>query len=251
MKGEKYIGKTFINRQNSSFTVIEYINTDNICIIFNDNGIIKNTSSRIIDKGGPIDPMKPSVYNIGYIGYGKYNAIVKGVRTREYDTWHDMLRRCYDEKISSKHTTYLECEVCKEWHNFQNFAEWYNNNFYQIKNHRMNLDKDILLKGNKIYCPERCVFVDDRINKLFIKSNKTRGELPIGVKRISKNSYYAYSGDSKIGWITKPLSSIEEAFNMYKDSKEKVIKSVAEEYKNLIPYKLYIAMINYQVEITD
>lgn len=251
MKGEKYLNKTFINRQGCKFRVIEYINTSNIRIIFDDYNITKNTSSSVIKNGGPINPMYPNVYGVGYLGIGKYVAIDNGIRMRSYDTWHDMLRRCYDKKISQKHSTYSSCVVCEEWHNYQIFAKWYDENYYEIDNHRMNLDKDILVKGNKVYSPDTCVFVDDRINKLFTKSDKIRGDLPIGVRRISPYSFYACSGIKEHGWISKPYYSAEEAFVAYKESKEQVIRQVAEEYKDKIPEKLYFALLNYKVEITD
>lgn len=42
------------------------------------------------------------------------------------------------------------------------------------------LDKDILVAGNKIYSPETCLFVPNRINSLLIRGVKT-GPLPLGV----------------------------------------------------------------------
>lgn len=92
-----------------------------------------------------------------------------------------MMRRCYDPKYHEKEPTYKGCEVCKEWLNFQMFAEWYYKNHYEIEGQRICLDKDILLKGNKIYSADTCIFVPHRINSLFVKSYKLRGELPIGV----------------------------------------------------------------------
>ena len=43
----------------------------------------------------------------------------------------------------------------------------------------------------------------------------------------------------------------EEAFQAYKQFKENYIKQVADEYKELIPEKLYNAMYEYEVEIED
>lgn len=43
------------------------------------------------------------------------------------------------------------------------------------------LDKDILHRGNKIYSPEYCVFVDSNINNLFINSPSRKGNCPLGV----------------------------------------------------------------------
>ena len=87
-----------------------------------------------------------------------------------------MLRRCYDEKLHKKYPTYIDCKVCEEWLNFQNFAKWYYNNYYEIENEKICLDKDILHKGNKIYSPDNCVFVPNNINVLFVKSDKSRGD---------------------------------------------------------------------------
>ena len=120
----------------------------------------------------------------------------------------------------------------------------------------MALDKDILVKGNKIYSPETCVFVPQNINTLFTKRNKVRGEYPIGVSFYKNtNKYLAQcniliNGKSqykKLGYY----NNIEDAFNAYKESKEANIKQVADYYKDNIPNKLYEAMYNYEVEITD
>ena len=113
------------------------------------------------------------------------------------------------------------------------------------------MDKDILIKGNKIYSSETCVFVPERINLLFIKNDRIRGDLPIGVsydgnryKSQCKNGTHKYI---RLGTYDTP----EEAFQIYKQYKENVIKDVANEYKGKIPEKLYNALMNYKVEITD
>ena len=114
----------------------------------------------------------------------------------------------------------------------------------------MELDKDILYKGNKVYSPDTCVFVPQGINSLFVKANKLRGDLPIGVSR-NRNSLIVslseYGKQKTIYGFNNPT----EAFNTYKKHKEKYIREVAEKYKPHIPTKLHEAMLNYQVEITD
>ena len=124
----------------------------------------------------------------------------------------------------------------------------------------MNLDKDILKKGNKIYSPDTCVYTPQKINTLFIKSDALRGDFPIGVTRNGKKGYsatcYAHSGindkmENKVGEYLGTFRTPEEAFYAYKTFKEVYIKQIAEEYKPYIPEKLYNAMYNYEVEITD
>ena len=167
-----------------------------------------------------------------------------------------MLKRCYSGEYQKKEPTYKDCTVCKEWLNYSNFKKWYDDNYYEIDGEQMALDKDILVKGNKIYSPETCVFVPQNINNLFIKSNKIRGKYPIGVTfNKNKNKYQAYcsmlingkSQQKTLGYY----NNIEEAFNAYKQFKEADIKQMADYYKENIPDKLYEAMYNYKVEITD
>ena len=86
--------------------------------------------------------------------------------------WGNMLKRCYSEKHRAKNITYEECYVNEQWHNFQQFAEWFDNNYYEIPGEKMCLDKDILIKGNKEYGPETCCFVHHIINQVMNSLNK-------------------------------------------------------------------------------
>ena len=51
---------------------------------------------------------------------------------------------------------------------------------------KMCLDKDILIKGNKIYSQDTCIFVPKAINSLFTNRKRFRGEYPIGVYKGKK-----------------------------------------------------------------
>ena len=214
------------------------------------NWVMKHATYGNFNKGQIKCPYEPRVYNKGYIGEGEYKCRKNGKYNKCYKTWHSMLQRCYDVNHHSKFATYKNCEVCPEWLNFQNFAKWYYENYYEIENERICLDKDILIKGNKIYSSNTCIFVPERINLLFIKSNSIRGELPIGVRYKKRNNKYeAYCGREHIYLGTYDTS--DEAFYSYKNFKEAQIKEIAKEYEELIPRKLYEAMINYKVEIID
>jgi hypothetical protein len=196
-----------------------------------------------------------TVYGIGYIGKGKYKSKENGKNTHQYMTWREMIRRCYSEKYHERCPTYKGCSVAEEWHCFQNFAEWYDQNYYQIEGEVTHLDKDIIVKGNRVYSPNTCVFVPQKINVLFIKNNIRRGDLPIGVSLKKSSKKLPYVVVFSIG-IGKTITigcygTPEEAFNSYKELKEKHIKEVANEYKNKIPILLYDALIKYEVEIND
>ena len=102
-----------------------------------------------------------------------------------YETWTSMLKRCYSEKTQLKNPTYKGCTVRDEWFIFSNFKAWMEQQDWEGKE----LDKDLLKEGNKIYCPEWCIFVDSKINSFVIDCGAIRGNHMIGVtlnKRVGK-----------------------------------------------------------------
>jgi hypothetical protein len=183
--------------------------------------------------------METKTKNPFFNSKGKYKT-----ETKIYNIWDFLMKRCYSQK--EKYPAYKDCYVCNEWLDFQIFAEWYENNYID----NFHLDKDILIKNNKIYSPETCCFVPKEINFLFIKGKTRRGDLPIGVRKHGNNyqvSLRKFSQQFTLG----TYNTIEEAFKIYKIEKEKYIKEVAEIWKHKIPEKVYKIMINYQVEIID
>ena len=165
------IGETKISRFGSKMTIIEYNRNMDIWIKFED-GYKTHTNYPAFQKGYVKNPYDKSVFGIGYFGEGKYTAKLNNKATSCYTLWHNMLRRCYVLKDMHTHPTYENCTVCEEWLNFQNFATWYEENFYQITNEKMAIDKDIVIKGNKIYSPETCVFVSQRINNFHLRRGR-------------------------------------------------------------------------------
>lgn len=101
----------------------------------------------------------------------------KKVKCPFYQTWSNMLRRCYHQKEQERYPTYKGCSVCNEWLVFSNFKSWMDSQYWYM----MQLDKDLLVKGNKIYSPETCVFVSGQLNSFTTESSSTRGCYPIGV----------------------------------------------------------------------
>ena len=246
-------GEENINNFGSRMIITKYNNARDIDVYFPEYEYTINHVYYGDFKKGRIKCLyEPRVYGKGYIGEGKYKTIEHGKKTKCYDVWVHMLQRCYDNKYKEKHPTYKGCEVCTEWHNFQNFGDWYSDNCYTVGDEVMCLDKDILFKGNKIYNSQNCVFVPQNINKLFTKCNKSRGDLPIGVTYCKRDG--VYMSQCNFGNKLKYLGSfdnLQEAFYVYKEYKEKYIKEVADKYREYIPKNLYEAMYNYKVEIDD
>lgn len=248
------LGEESNNKFGSSIKIVGYRRYDDIDIYFPEyNWTYYNTDYNSFKRGSVKCPYEPRIFNVGYIGEGVYKTRANGIKTRSYAVWYDMIKRCYDEVHRNEFISYMECYVCDEWLNYQNFAEWYEYNYYEIDDETVHLDKDILVKGNNCYSPETCVFVPKTINNLILKRDRYRGDTPLGVWYDStRNNYKAYccNGHGKNITIGR-YSTIDEAFYAYKQYKESIIKSIADEYKDFIPYTLYNALYNYIIDIND
>ena len=168
------------------------------------------------------------VYGVGIndSGIPTYHMI-DGKKTQcpFYKRWVNILERCYSEKWHKKYPTYKDCSVCDEWLFFSAFKLWMVAQDWEGNQ----IDKDILLPGNKIYGPEECIFVSGKVNSLLIDCGSARGNYPIGVtfnKRTGKFISRCMRNGKKVG-----IGSYDdelEASKAYKSFKYKVINEVAE-----------------------
>lgn len=205
----------------------------------------KHCTSANWKKGSIKNPFDKTIFNIGYLGVGEYKAKENGKPTLPYSIWLHMIERCYAEHKQDEHPAYYGIsECCKEWLNYQVFAEWYMNNRYEI-DERLDLDKDIMFPGNKIYSPYHCLLVPHRINLMFTNKKNNRG-LPNGI-------YHEVSGYSS-RYNTEELgiySTLESAYDVYAKRKKEEIIKVANKYKEIIPDEVYQALLNYEVLIEN
>ena len=238
--------ETIINNRKAK--IIEIFSYDNITVEFEDGVILKNRNYNSFRQKSLKHPYDKNTYGVGYIGEEYYGRTKEDIRC--YKTWQSMLERCYSEKYKNKYPTYKNCTVSESWLNFQNYASWHDDNYYEVEGERTELDKDILIKGNKIYSSDTCIFVPRAINSLIIKSDKMRGNYPIGIT-YRNNKYIARCNVNGNRIFLGTYKTLEEAFKTYKQYKENLIKEIANKYKNQIPDKLYRALLNYEVEITD
>ena len=110
--------------------------------------------------------------------YAKVNNKYKIVwRCPLYRAWESMIKRCYSEKYHQTKPTYSGCSVCDEWLTFSNFKSWMEKQDWKDQE----LDKDLLVEGNKTYSPATCLFVDRKINTFVTDGGARRGEYMIGV----------------------------------------------------------------------
>lgn len=91
-----------------------------------------------------------------------------------YARWKALIYRCGNPKFP----TYVDKSVCEEWKNFENFQTWSHSFVFD----GMELDKDIILSGNVLYCPENCSYVPKWLNLVLVDSGASRGDYPLGVR---------------------------------------------------------------------
>lgn len=141
-----------------------------------------------------------------------------------YARWTNMINRCYSANFHIKNPTYSGCSVSREWLLFSVFKAWMEIQDWQGKQ----LDKDIIVNGNKVYSPELCLFVSAEVNSLLTDSAKIRGAFPVGVSYIKSTGKYLSSVSLKgkkknIGRFDTAI----DAFNAYKTAKYKIIRDIA------------------------
>lgn len=214
------------------FEVIEYINCSNVTIKFLNTGYCLTGQSSTIRRGNVVDKFYPTYCGKGYLGEGQY---YQKLNKDSYTSWKWMISRCYN-KDSNRFDRYGKrgVTVCDEWLNFQNYAEWYYTNLPVKRGIRFNVDKDILKHGNKVYCPEYCCIVPQKMNAALVSNNVSRGKYPTGVSK-SGNKFAVYCrGSSRYpeGYLGS-FNTIEDAFSAYEKEKRKVLIDLAEEYYSL------------------
>lgn len=191
-----------------------------------------------LSQNGVRDNFFPVVCGVGFIGEGPYKAFINNRSTKAYTNWTHMLERCYDSlKVNSP--TYQDVDVCQEWHNFQNFADW----FYKQIGHdkpKWHIEKDIYFFHTSIatYSPESCFFVPQQLNNQFLLREADRGCLPLGVRE-EKGKFYARVQFKNFRSHSPRYSDIQDAIDWYFEQKSLVIGELADEFKDELDPRCY------------
>ena len=245
------VGNVFKSLNSGDFKVLKYNDSYNVEIQFLKTGYEATVHLVQVKSGEVKDKYLPSVYGVGILGT-KYQAKINGVITKEYDLWHSMLQRCYSDNSKKKNPTYEGCEVSDKFKSYEYFYEWCNKQI-GFSNQSWQLDKDLLIKGNKVYSEDSCIFIPKEINSLLTKCTASRGKHLIGVHWCKKGgAFKAQISKNKgkrenLGYFKTEV----EAFRAYKKAKESFVKEQANKWKGQIDVRAYEALMNYQVEITD
>ena len=245
------VGKVCKSLNSGDFKVLKYNNSANVEIQFLNTGFEMVVQLTNIKSGSIKDPYSPSVYGVGVLGT-KY-PISDGCRdTKECALWKNMLKRCYNDDCKKKQPTYEDCEASENFKYYEYFYEWCHKQI-GFGNEGWHLDKDLLVKGNKVYSENTCVFIPREINSLLIKREASRGEHLIGVCWCSKDKAFiaqVRKNKGKREWLGYFKTEIE-AFKAYKTAKEAFVKEQANKWKDKIDDRAYKALMKYTVEITD
>lgn len=206
--------------------------------------------ARALRRGNIRSPFQRSVFGVGYLGVGNFEAANKdGSKTLAYGRWMAMLSRCYNKIPHGRDNSYKVCTVCDEWLNFQNFAMWFCNQRFYGQGH--DIDKDLLVPGNKEYSPTTCCLLPPLINSAITGKGAIQNGLPCGVHWHKKNGCFV----AKVGKYndpkTKYLGSFqrkEDAWAVVKADKESYVKELAESYKDRLDSHVYGALLKFEAK---
>ncbi|ELH4810088.1 hypothetical protein Q9X96_003122 [Vibrio vulnificus] len=187
----------------------------------------------------PVKSAKHTAFGVGIVDLPTSVTHNNGKNTKVYSMWTSMLQRCYSAKFHETYPQYIGCSVCDEWLTFSNFKTWFDEHYIE----GYQLDKDILVEGNKIYCPTRCVFVPKAVNVFCANVKKRSQDLPTGVNTAGKKFKVTIFDPV----LNKPIyygvyNTVEEAHNVYLTKKQELAYEVVQRYE--MPVLVKLAVIN-------
>ena len=196
--------------------------------------------------------VKSSVYRVGINDFEYSIQTGSGQHKKiwiPYKIWQDMLYRCHGRTRDVKIPTYIGVTCCKEWLLFSSFLDWLFSQPYYCKSYH--LEKDLLVKGNRIYCPERVTLVPSEINMFLTNRRKSRNSLIGTYYRRQTERWLSSIHDGEKSKHLGSFATEIEAFDAYKKAKEDRSKFLAAKYKLCIDRKAYDALMEYSVSVDD
>lgn len=190
--------------------------------------------------------MKNLTHDICFNSGGIHKTKVNGRHSAVYLAWYNMIMRCYSEDVHLRQPAYIGCSISSDWHDFQDFADWYDKNCYSKKGYQ--LDKDLLVAGNKIYSPITCCFIPQELNKLLIISKQARGHYPQGVDfNLNAGKYRAQIRIDKKKVYLGLFDCPNEAHRAYVIAKESYVKKKALEWQDRIADNVFQALMSWRL----
>tara|TARA_R110000744_G_scaffold170264_1_gene288389 strand:- start:5285 stop:5932 length:648 start_codon:yes stop_codon:yes gene_type:complete len=150
------VGDIYSTKYYGELEILEYLVFQSIKVRFLTTGYVTYARGDHIRRGAVKDLMLPIVMGVGYLGENPKGAS----KHPAYKSWVGMLRRCYEEPRQERNMCYIGVTVCGEWQNFSNYLLWFEDNYVK----GCQLDKDKIIKWNKVYRPEACSFMTSEEN---------------------------------------------------------------------------------------
>lgn len=197
------IGEIHKLNDGSECKIIDGGSKSGYCTILYAYDKIKEVPMFHLRNGTVLNEFTKTICGVGYIGRGDYKSRDNGKMTKSYCAWNNMIKRCYSksEYHFKKTPTYSDYIVCDEWLNYQNFAEWYEENYREFEGSTTELDKDLLATDNKTYSPKTCIFIPKKLNSFLTnkQKNNTSGYIGASVRKYNNNRFRAVINDFEGG----------------------------------------------------
>ena len=151
-----------------------------------------------------------------------YRVDGRMVRCPFYAKWADMMKRGHSDAHKANHSAYKDCTVDARWHRFSAFKMWMEKQDWRGKE----LDKDLLLPGNKVYSPETCCFISKETNNALRVTRSKHSDFPPGVS-VAGDRYKAELGFKKFKKHIGCFDTQEEAGSAYRIHKARHLRNLA------------------------
>ncbi len=236
------VGDVFSTNTHGRVTVVAYHRCSNIEVMFED-GVVVSCSSAALRGGRLRNPMQPHKGSVGFVGIGRYTP---KDHKASYKIWYAMFERCYKASVQRKHPSYVGCSVSEDWHNYQNFAEFYENHAHRYEG--WELDKDILICDNRVYSKETCCFVPKEINNMFQMGRKSESGFTGVYFESSSQKYIATAPDETASKRNLGrFDTVQEASRVRTAYKDAYIRRLAEKWRGLLQPEVYNKLVDWGI----
>lgn len=141
--------------------------------------------------------------------------------------WYNMVTRVYGKNATA---AYKDVTICEEWKSAKSFKTWMETQDWEGKE----LDKDLLVPGNRVYSPETCCFVSHRVNTFLLIPPRKYGEGKLGVNyHRGRYEVNINLGDGKSTYLGA-YGNEDDAHNAWLSAKLILAEELAKEESNII-----------------
>ena len=136
-----------------------------------------------------------------------------------HKTWKNMLYRVYVQGLKPT-SCYYGCSVADEWFTFSKFKAWMETQDWEGKQ----LDKDLMVWGNKVYSPETCIFVSQDLNNNLKYTTMPR-KYPRGISKRCQRYAASISISNKMEWLGT-FDSVQQAYEVVQNRRVELVEDL-------------------------